>query len=84
MSSEDQALDGCRQEYGAEQERGALSARFLTLNQTALVLNVSYATVYRNVKSRKWPSMDVGRKPLVPVAFIEKLEMDTMASVSGA
>jgi len=69
---------------GHHQEDAALPVRFLTMRQTGKVLNVSYTTVQRNVKSRKWPSLDMGRKPLIPVSFIEKLEAEAMASIVEA
>jgi len=82
-----QDSDGLPQEgshQGDWKESVALPVRFLTMRQAGKVLNVSYTTVQRNMKSKKWPSLGMGRKPLVPVSFIEKLEAEAMASVAEA
>jgi excisionase family DNA binding protein len=53
--------------------------QFYTVRQTAEALNVSYQTVFRKVTDKEFPSMRLGRKILVPAAFIDSLVTETMS-----
>jgi excisionase family DNA binding protein len=50
-----------------------MKGEFYSVRQTAEVLNVSYLTVFKKVTKKEFPSIRMGRKILVPVAFIEGL-----------
>ena len=50
-----------------------MSSQFYSIRQTAEVLNVSYQTVFRKISEKEIPSIRMGKKVLVPAAFIESL-----------
>jgi excisionase family DNA binding protein len=54
---------------------------FFTVAQTAKSLNVSKLTVYRRTVTGEIPSTRIGRKVLIPAAFIEKLVTQAMSEV---
>ena len=53
--------------------------QFYTVRQTAEILSVSYLTVFRKITDKEFPSMRLGRKILVPAAFIDSLVASAMA-----
>jgi len=61
----------------------ALAARFLTLPQAEQVLNISYQLIYDMVKAKKWPSISIGRRHLIPYSFILRLEEEAYGRVQS-
>jgi excisionase family DNA binding protein len=53
--------------------------QFYTVAQTAKVLGVSSLTVYRRTSTGEIPSTRMGRKVLIPAAFIEALVAKAMS-----
>ncbi|MDR1445498.1 MAG: excisionase family DNA-binding protein [Treponema sp.] len=53
--------------------------QFYSVSQTAKALGVSSLTVYRRTSSGEIPSTHMGRKVLIPAAFIEKLVSQAMS-----
>jgi excisionase family DNA binding protein len=60
-----------------------MSLQFYSVRQTAEILNVSYQTVFRKITDKEFPSTRIGRKILVPVAFIESLANQAMSRVKA-
>jgi excisionase family DNA binding protein len=58
--------------------------QFYTVAQTAKALNVVPLTVYRRTATGEIPSTHMGRKVLIPAAFIEKLVAQAMSRVQHA
>ena len=56
-----------------------MPSQFYSVRQTAEVLNVSYQTAFRKVTDKEFPSIRLGRKILVPAAFIDSLIKNAMA-----
>ena len=56
-----------------------MSSQFYSVRQTAKVLNVSYHTVFRKITNKEIPSIRMGRKILVPAAFIGNLVAQAMS-----
>jgi excisionase family DNA binding protein len=54
-------------------------SQFCTVAQTAKSLNVSKLTVYRRTATGEIPSTRMGRKVLIPAAFIENLVTQTLS-----
>jgi excisionase family DNA binding protein len=46
-------------------------ASLVSISEAATLLGVSRMTVNRRIRSRSWPSGRVGRKHLLPLAFVE-------------
>ena len=57
--------------------------QFLTVRQTAEALNVSYLTAFRKVTKKEFPSIRLGRKILVPSAFIDSLVVRAMSEAKA-
>ena len=56
-----------------------MSSQFYSIRQTAEVLNVSYQTAFRKITEKEIPSIRMGKKVLVPAAFIESLITQAMS-----
>jgi excisionase family DNA binding protein len=57
-----------------------MSQQFYTVRQTAEILNVSYMMAFRKVTEKEFPSIRMGRKILVPAAFIDRLITQAMTN----
>ena len=55
--------------------------QFYTTRQTAEALNISYITAFRKVASKEFPSIRLGKKILIPVAFIDNLVIKALSEV---
>jgi excisionase family DNA binding protein len=53
--------------------------QFYSVTQAAKSLNVAKLTVYRRTATGEIPSTRMGRKILIPAAYIEKLVAQTMS-----
>ena len=62
--------------FMAKQEK-----QFYTVKQTAEALNTSYITIYRKISTKEMPSIKLGKKNLIPVAFIDRLISNAMSSM---
>jgi excisionase family DNA binding protein len=58
--------------------------QFYTVAQTAETLNVAKLTVYRRTTTGEIPSTRMGRKVLIPAAFIENLVTQTLSGAQRA
>jgi excisionase family DNA binding protein len=58
--------------------------QFFTVAQTAKTLNVAKLTVYRRTATGEIPSTRIGRKVLIPAAFIENLVTQTLSGAQHA
>jgi excisionase family DNA binding protein len=58
--------------------------QFYTVAQTAKTLNISKLTVYRRTSTGEIPSTRMGRKVLIPTAFIENLVTQTLSEAQHA
>jgi excisionase family DNA binding protein len=56
-----------------------MSSQFYSVRQTAEVLNVSYQTAFRKITEKEFPSIRMGKKILVPIAFVENLVAQAMS-----
>jgi len=61
-----------------------MPSKFYTVRQAAEVLNVSYQTAFRKVTDKEFPSIRMGRKILVPAAFIDGLVDRAMSGTKAA
>ena len=59
-----------------------MEVKFFTMKQTAKMLNLSYLTVFRKVKSREIPTVKVSKKTLIPASFFNSLEQKAMQSMA--
>ena len=55
--------------------------KFYSVRQAAEILNVSYLTVFRKITEKSFPSIRIGRKILVPAAFIDGLVAQAMSEI---
>ena len=51
----------------------ATRRKFYSMRETAEVLNVAYITIFEYCKKGKIPSIMLGHKRLVPIAYIDNL-----------
>ena len=58
-----------------------MNEKFITISKTAKVLNLSYLTVYRKVKSKEIPSIKLTKKILIPVEYFDNLTLKAMSEV---
>ena len=58
-----------------------MPSKFYTVRETAEALHVSYLTVFRKITEKEFPSIRLGRKILVPAAFIDSLVTQAMAEI---
>ncbi|MDR1058566.1 MAG: excisionase family DNA-binding protein [Treponema sp.] len=58
--------------------------QFYTVAQTAKALNVVPLTVYRKTATGEIPSTRMGRKVLIPAAFIENLVTQALSGAQRA
>jgi excisionase family DNA binding protein len=56
-----------------------MPSQFYTVRQIAEVLNVSYLTAFRKITDKEIPSIRMGRKILVPAAFIDNMVTQAMS-----
>jgi excisionase family DNA binding protein len=56
-----------------------MAQQFYTVRQTADVLSISTLTVYRRTATGEIPSTRMGRKVLIPAAYIENLVTQAMS-----
>jgi excisionase family DNA binding protein len=61
-----------------------MSQQFYTVTQTAKSLNVAKLTVYRRTATGEIPSTRMGRRVLIPAAFIENLVSQAMSGAQHA
>jgi excisionase family DNA binding protein len=58
--------------------------QFYTVAQTAKSLSIAKLTVYRRITSGEIPSTRMGRKVLIPAAYIENLVAQAMSGAQHA
>jgi excisionase family DNA binding protein len=70
--------------FQAITRRVTMSQQFYSVAQAAKSLNVAKLTVYRRTATGEIPSIRVGRKILVPAAYIETLVARAMSGAQHA
>jgi excisionase family DNA binding protein len=58
--------------------------QFLSVRQTAEILNICYLTAFRKISKKEIPSIRIGRKILVPISFLTELEERSRSYASAA
>jgi excisionase family DNA binding protein len=58
--------------------------QFYTVAQTAKSLSIANLTVYRKIAAGEIPSTRIGRKVLIPAAYIETLVAQAMSGAQHA
>jgi excisionase family DNA binding protein len=61
-----------------------MTQQFYTVAQTAKSLSIANLTVYRRISSGEIPSTRIGRKVLIPAAYIETLVAQAMSKAQYA
>jgi excisionase family DNA binding protein len=60
-----------------------IPVQFYTMNETGRLLTLSRTTIYNKIKSGEIPTAKIGRRVLIPAAYINRLVALAMQGISS-